>query len=394
MILTMPRLFIITIFCLASQVLIRAQDPLPYSLPEEGFALMRQYATEGEYGAAESIGYSLLEENEAYHDVALYLARIHGWQSNFDSAYQVLDRVISQAPGLFEAYQTCVDLAYWENDWDRLENCVDRALELEPDSAEIFERYQHARFQSMSKQTWPELFSYYSYDHFSLPYARNWHMLTAGGKVPVKPGILVPYLNIGYHAGELRPATDIQVNLDAYLTLGEKNQVMLAYGFSPDGTINYLPVHRAAAELWQVLPRGFALSAGLRYFYWDEHFTFLTFSAEKYAGNYWFSLRNYLFFKDYGASASWYLSARRYFATPFDHLTLTLGYGTAPDEPLLVASDLDRLNAVSGRIEFSKQLRPRLRMVAMLGYAYEEYFDQQYRHRMNAKLGCYFRIGK
>ena len=100
-------------------------------------------------------------------------------------------------------------------------------------------------------------------------------------------------------------------------------------------------MHRAAAEIWQTLPRGFSLSAGVRYFYWDQSFTFLTFSAEKYAGNYWFSLRNYLFFKDYGVSASWYLSARRYFATRYDHLTITLGYGTAPDEPVVVVSDLD-----------------------------------------------------
>jgi YaiO family outer membrane protein len=390
----MNKFYISFLLVVSSFVHLWAQDPILYSQAEEGFALMRQYATSRDYNAAKEIGYSLLEENEGYHDVALYLARIHGWEASYDSAYQLLDRVISEAPELFEAYQTCADLAYWENNWDRLEECAERAVELEPDSAGIFESYRQARYRDASQLEGPELFMHYSYDHFSLPYVRNWHMLTAGGQIPVKPGTLVPYLNAGYQAGGYQPSTDIQLNLDAYLTLGKKNHAMLGYGFSPNGSINYLPVHRAAAEIWQVLPKGFGLSAGLRYFYWEQHFTFLTFSAEKYAGNYWFSLRNYLFFKDYGTSASFYLSARRYFATRFDHLTLTLGYGAAPDEPLLVVTDLERLNAISGRVELSKQVSPLLRIVGMVGYAYEEYFHQEFRHRFDVRMGCYFRIKK
>jgi YaiO family outer membrane protein len=139
---------------------------------------------------------------------------------------------------------------------------------------------------------------------------------------------------------------------------------------------------------------GFGISAGLRYFYWDQNFTFLTFSAEKYAGNYWFSFRNYLFFKDYGVSGSYYLTARRYFKTKFDYLSLTLGYGTAPDEPIDVISDLERLNAVSGRIELSKKLTPGIRLFTMLGYAWEEYADQEYRSRIDLRLGAYFVIKK
>ena len=257
-----------------------AQDTLTYSNPEEGFELMRKFAGDRENESAKLVGYSLLEENEAYHDAALFLARIHGWEASYDSAYQVLDKVIAQSPELFEAYQTCVDIAYWENNWQKLEDCASRAIELEPDSAGIFDRYRQAQL-SESRQEYPELFMHYSYDHFSLPYVRNWHMLTAGGKIPVKPGTLVPYLNAGYQGAGEGAAGDIQLNLDAYLNIGTKNYAMVGYGFSPRGAINYLPVHRAAAEIWQVLPKGFGLSAGLRYFYWDQHFTFLTFSARE-----------------------------------------------------------------------------------------------------------------
>ncbi len=390
----MHRLILIStliVFYLAQSY---AQDTQLQTDPEQEFARMRELAGAGDYSDAKQIGYKLLVENEAYHDVALYLARILGWESNFDSAYMVLDSVIAMEPGLYEAYTTCADLAYWENNLERLDSCAALANELEPDTAGVFDRYRVALQQGQSPTPQTEVFGYYSYDHFSKPYVRNWHMLTAGGEIPFKYGKLIPSVNGGYMAGASSPATDIQLNLDAYLNLGKTTYALAAYGFSPNGELNYFPGHRVAAEVWQALPKGFGISAGLRYFYWDQNFTFLTFSAEKYAGNYWFSFRNYLFFKEYGVSGSYYLSARRYFDTRFNYLTLTLGYGTAPDEPINVVSDLERLSAVSGRIEFSKTLKPGIRGIAMLGYAWEEYADQEYRSRIDMRIGAYFVIKK
>jgi len=390
----MQRLSIIITLLASTLFPLCAQDLVEESNPEQEFARMRELAGEGDYNAAKKIGYTLLDENAEYFDVALYLARIHGWEQRFDSAYMVLDEVIAKSPELYEAYETCADLAYWENNMDRLDSCASLAAAIEPDTAGVFERYKMALRQARPQSKKTELFGFYSYDHFSLPYVRNWHMLTAGAEVPFKYGTLVPSLNGGYQATAEAPATDLQINLDAYLTLGKKTYSLLGYGFSPNGEVDYFPGHRAAAEVWQSLPLGFALSAGLRYFYWDQNFTFLTFSAEKYAGNYWFSFRNYLFFKDYGVSGSYYLSARRYFDTKYNYLTLTLGYGTAPDEPIDVVSDLERLNAVSGRIEFSKKITPAIRLLTMVGYAWEEYADQEYRNRIDFRVGAYFAIIK
>jgi YaiO family outer membrane protein len=365
-----------------------------YKTPEAGFALMREHAEEHQYNKAKSIGQKILSEDPDYFDVALYLARIYGWEARYDSAYLILEDIISKEPDLFEAHETFVDLAYWENDWEKLETYAARALELKPDAATIKEKYLLAKFQQNSKQDQPELFLHYYYDHFGLPYARNWHMLTVGAILPLKMGILSPYLNGGYQSGVQKPSTDFQLNLDAYLNLGKKNYALAGYGFSPEGVVDYLPRHRVAAEIWQALPRGYALSVGLRYFYWTQHFTFMTFSEEKYAGNYLFTFRSYLFFKDYGVSGSYYLSTRRYFKDKFNHLTLTLGYGTAPDEPILVVSDLDRLKAYTGRLEFSKQIRHNLRLNVMTGYAYEAYVENEYRHRIDLRAGFYIRLRK
>ena len=74
------------------------------------------------------------------------------------------------------------------------------AIALEPDSSAIFDPYRQAQ-RAGGLESGPEVFLHYSYDHFSLPYLRNWHMLTAGGNIPVKAVTLVPYVNGGYHGG-------------------------------------------------------------------------------------------------------------------------------------------------------------------------------------------------
>jgi YaiO family outer membrane protein len=258
----------------------------------------------------------------------------------------------------------------------------------------VEEKLLLARQQGKRELDQPEILVGYYYDHFSKPYVRNWHMATVGGLFPLQQVTLSPYINAGYHPGLEGPSTDVQFNLDAYLKLGAKNSVLAGYGYSPSGSRNFLPVHRGALEYWRALPHGFAASAGLRYFYWDDHFTFLTFSGEKYRANYWFSLRTYVFTKDYGVSSSWYLSARRYFDSKYNYVLATVGYGTAPDEPMLVASDLDRLNALSFKLGISRQLNMRFRLQAIAGYSYEEYDDQAYRNRFDFRTSLYIRLVK
>lgn len=353
---------------------------------------MRQFAANKDYDSAKDIGYELLEENPDYHDVSLYLARVYGWEASYDSAYSILNEVLQKDSTLLEAYVIRVDLAYWENDWAKLESYANQALEKDPGLTGVEEKRLLARQQGKRSREEPEILVGYYYDHFSVPYIRNWHMATVGAVLPTKIATLSPYVNAGYHPGLEGQSTDIQFNLDAYFNFGRKNSAMAAYGFSPSGSRNFLPDHRAALEYWRALPKGFGLSAGLRYFYWEEHFTFLTFSVEKYVGSYWISLRNYLFNKDYGVSTSWYLSARRYFDSKYNYLFATVGYGTAPDEPMLVVSDLDRLNALSFRLGFSRQLNSTLRLQLALGYGYEEYFDQEYRNRLDFRTSLYIKL--
>lgn len=322
-------IFFALLFLLFSSEVYSQEKSFTYENPEEGFSLMRVSAVEKDYQTGKKIGYQLLDENPGYADVSIYLARVYGWELQYDSAYAVIEDVIRDNPGLPDAYIAYVDICYWQNNWDKLISVAEDAL-LVTDSEDVRAKYalalyysgeiQQARLQadsvivkspdhklandvlqlSMLQSNGPELFAHYTFDYFQKPYYRRWHMLTAGGVYPFSFGKLIPYINAGTSAGNgdsFAASSDIQFNLESYFLLSDKNYMLAGYGISPG---KFFPSHRAIIDVWQILPAGFAVSLGARYFYWDSHFFYLSLGVEKYLGNYWLSLKNYLFFKDYG----------------------------------------------------------------------------------------------
>lgn len=217
-------------------------------------------------------------------------------------------------------------------------------------------------------------------------------MFTVGGKIPFSKGTISPSVNGGHlmdGGNTFITSSALQLNTDAYYLFSEKNYLLAGYGIS-NGT--YFPRHRVVLNVWQILPKGWAVSAGGRYFYWNQHFAFLTLGGEKYLGNYWINLNNSIFFKDYGVSVSSYLTARRYMEHKLNHLSLTIGYGTSPDEPLSSITDLQRLNALSLRLALSRQVQQKLRISIGAGYLYEEFLKDDFRHRMDLSIGLNYKI--
>ncbi len=153
----------------------------------------------------------------------------------------------------------------------------------------------------------------------------------------------------------------------------------------------YFPKHRAALEVWQILPAGWAASAGMNYYYFDRNIFIALASVEKYIGRYWLSLKGYLYFKEHGITTSAYFNARRYF-TDINYLQLTLGAGTAPDEPFDIRTDLMRYSAYSARLTYNVALGNRLVMKVGTGYSREEYYENTWRNRFEGNVNFTYAI--
>ncbi len=326
--------------------------------PETEYLRIRTMAFDGEYDAAVAAARKLLNDYPTYGDVRVLLARVLAWQKDYKQAAAVIDTLLMTEPNNADALDAKRDITLW------------------------------------SKENTPvatDVRVGYTFDYFTEPYTRFWQVFKAGaghrfGWGPAYAGVNAGNLKTGGITP--RTATELQFEAEAYPTLSSKNYAYLAYAYSPG---SYFPHHRAAVELWQVLPKGWAVSAGLNYYYFDRNIYIGLVSVEKYLGKYWLSGKCFVYFKDNGPTTSYYLNVRRYF-NDIDYLQLTLGTGTAPDEPFDIQSDIMRLSANSIRLSYYGRLTTRLFLRVGAGYSREEFEESILRDRFEGNINLIYAI--
>ena len=327
--------------------------------PEAEYARIRTIAFDGDYSTAAAAARKLVNAFPEYGDARILLGRILAWQKDFEQAAAVIDTLLIREPDNADALSARRDIALWSKDTS-------------PISTDIRAGY--------------------SFDTFSEPYSRFWQIFSAGGGHRFNWGPAAAGINIGNLRTTTEPdplnVTEVQFEAEAWPTLSDKNYAYLAYAFSPG---DYFPSHRAALEVWQVLPKGGALSAGLNYYYFDRNIFISCLSVEKYISKFWFSAKGYVYFKDDGPTTSFYLNGRRYFNST-DYLQITVGIGTAPDEPFDVQTDVERLSATSIRLASYISLSGRVKMRIGAGYSREEYAESLWRNRFEGNISFIYAI--
>lgn len=326
--------------------------------PEAEYLRIRTIAFNGEYETAAADARKLVNAFPSYGDARILLGRILAWQKDYSQAAAVIDTLLKTEPDNADALAARRDISLWSKERSAVTT---------------------------------DLRTGYSFDYFTEPYTRFWQIFTVGAGHKFNWGPAAAYVNIGNLITDEETnleATEVQFELEAYPTLSKKNYAYLDYAYSP-GT--YFPTHRAAVEIWQVLPAGFAVSAGLNYYYFDRNIFIALASVEKYLGKYWLSGKVYVYFKDDGPTASFYLNVRRYF-NDFNYLQLTLGTGTAPDEPFDIQSDIMRLSAQSARLTYNFAVNGKFTVRLGAGYSREEYEESVMRNRFEGNINLIYAL--
>lgn len=330
---------------------------------EKEYERIRSEALAGDHEGARLQARKLVNSFPAYGDARILLARITAWQKNYNEAGEILDTLLQTDPSNSDALALKADIEKWS---------------ASPATAPA------------SSKT--DIAGGYSFDRFKEPYPLFWQIIKTGVTHKFIWGSGTAFLNTGLiSAGD--PAihtTELQLEAEAFPRISAKNYAWLSYAFSNG---HHFPSHRAAAEIWQVLPAGFAVSAGLNYFHFDRDIFIASASAEKYLGKYWISFKTYFFFKDAGITTSEYLNLRRYF-NDSDYLQLTAGMGTAPDEPFDIQAGLYRLNASSIRLSYFMKLRNAMTIRIGAGYSREEFAESLLRNRFEGNLMLTYPLGR
>jgi len=342
--------------------------------PESEYMRIRAMAHEGELQEAEAAAEKLVAAHAHYGDAMILLARIYAWQNKFAPALSLLDSVLVNEPDNSDAIEARNDVTRWQKGYE--------------DSLQLKARQSAVPgIPLREKQT--ELRANYYFDTFDEPYSRFWQLAGLGAghqfrKVKVIGGITIGNIHMAV-TPEVRQ-TEVQFEAEAYPEFSKKDYGWFYYAFSPG---DFFPRHRAAAEMWHSLSRGWVVSAGINYYYFYRNIFIADASVEKYIGRYWLSSKGYFYFKDDGITTSVYLNARRYFSD-IDYLQLTLGTGTAPDEPFDIRMNLERLSAVVGKITYYKAVTKNVQIKAGFGYSWEEHAEDDYRSRYEGIAGLVF----
>ncbi len=352
--------------------------------PEAAFDTIRTTAFEGRLGEAETLARELVKNNPGYGDAAVLLANIIAWQERYDEALVMLDSLLVAQPGHEDAMIARETINEWlKSSSDKESQLADSSLIQTADKQGVDE------FTSDTLDRGVDIFLGYNFDTFQEPYSRFWQIFRVGAKYETSVGPILGTVNFGNLHADTDPRiveTGIQVQAEFWPKISKRTYAWLAYAYSP---FKYFPKHRAAAEYWYNLNKGWVMSAGASYYYFDRHIVIPTVSVEKYAGKYWLSARTYIHLKEAGSSASVFLSIRRY-CNDTDYLQFTAGAGTAPDEPWDLVVDLDRQKAAAFKMIFNKKLSDSFTVKAGAGYSREEYLNEQRRNRFEGFLNIFF----
>jgi len=353
----MNRYLVLTIIVagLLNTIQVFSQDTIN---PESEYQRIKTIAFDGDYATAAVAARKLVNMYPSYGDARILLGRILAWQKDYINAAAVIDTLLLKDPGNEDARSARRNIFMWSKDNT-------------PVSTDIRAGY--------------------TFDSFREPYSRFWQVFNAGAAHKFKWGPAYAGLNIGnIRIGEPSPsnASEFQLEAEAWPNITSKNYADLEYAYSPG---KYFPRHRAAAEVWQILPAGWAISAGLNYYYFDRSAFIALASIEKYVGKYWLSLKGFVYFKDIGTRASIFVNARRYFNDK-DYLQITLGTGAAPDEPFDIQTNLMRLNANTVRLAYNLSVSHKLMMRIGAGYSSEEYRETIWRNRFEGNINFIYAI--
>jgi YaiO family outer membrane protein len=390
--------------------------------PEAEYSRIRSLAYNGNLIEAEGAAIALLDSFPDYGDAWIILARIYGWQEKYEPARRILDSLMFKEPDNTDAIEARIDLALWTGENNLAIELADRVLASDPaDSSVLDKKYRAEKAlepvdtsgtvitpaedsltviqpgiinaMNLNDTGKTDVRAGYYFDTFSEPYGRFWQVFQAGASHLFGFGRIIGGVNIGNLHTNTEPrvkATEIQFEAEAYPVISPGDYAWLAYAYSPG---MYFPTHRISAEYWHSFKYGWVASAGMRYYYFDRNIFIGTLSVEKYYKSWWFSPRVYLYFKDIGVTTSFYLTARKYF-NDINWLQLTAGFGTAPDEPFDISTDLERLNALSFRLAYFTSIWGDLFLRAGIGYSREEYTHSLQRNRFEGSLNLIYVLNR
>lgn len=394
-------------------------------------AIARDLAFNRKYIEAHAICYDVVNLYPDDYDALYLLGVTNAWMERFDEARSIFNRIFQTSFDSPELISSMVDLEMWDHQDEEAMHMVDYGLEVYPNdkslllkkaaihqrmnrsdlAAEIFQnlllRYpddkklQKSYFARKGLVQLNAVGAGYTFNTYSIPVVRSWHMLTSSYYHTNDIGSFIGKVNTGYVADDTTGFMEgggIQFEIDAYPVFHDKKRYFfLSYGFSPG---NIFARHRFGAHIYQDISRGWEVSAGFNYSFYRNsvdttHVVVLRAGINKY-WDYFMLGMGVGFSPSFGKWSQGYTAiARKYLQRPDNWIQIAVSAGIYPENPFYYLGDpLGRtaglLQAYSINSSFRYLINPRWIGQLSFGYQRQEYFANFMRNSWSFNLSMIY----
>ncbi|WP_293713768.1 YaiO family outer membrane beta-barrel protein [uncultured Parabacteroides sp.] len=240
----------------------------------------------------------------------------------------------------------------------------------------------------------------YFLEHVSEPVELNWQILSTelAWAVTAKENkttlLLIPRLNMGQRTGAGVSWFDhvaLQGQLDAYWNISSRFSLFAGYGYSGANTF---AKHQFFGELTYALPKGWAMTGGVKMTQWEHtNMTYLL-EVEKYVHNFHFTLRPMWVIANKDNFMAVRFSTRYYLNQTTNFIHLAVFYGNSPEYANYMP-DLQKilsLGSWGGYAYWQQDLGKKLALRLGASWRHEEYKNNTWRSVWGINTGITYKF--
>ena len=399
--------------------IVQAQQINTDSLLVEGYESLRQ----GKYEAALRQAHLGKKLNPEYLDFKVLAGRAHHLTKNSDSARFYYRRVVDKNPAYEEAFLYLINLEFETENFLQALTVVEQSLTHHPENKEFRLKKLHyfqltndfngeRNYLKELSQKYPEdsefrqrifwLDSRYNSDRIGLHYSLTgfdregvgpWHLGTVQYIGERKWGSILGRINYANRRALGATFVDgLQFEGETFFFTGDKSYTNVSVAYSGD---EVFPKWRLGATYFQTLPKGWEVDLGFRYTYVaNTNIPGANLGFGKYIGSYWMHLRSFIQLQDDETYPAFTFTARYYYNTRFDYVNFILGYGTSPDERVVLADLNQRVALNSYRVGtgYFRQLNQHFVSGIQFVYNHQEYIEDNWQNEFELFLMLHYRF--
>jgi YaiO family outer membrane protein len=287
----------------------------------------------------------VITRNPKYKEAFSYLSKLEIEEKNSANAIAISDKAIALYPEEKEFYLLKLDAISLEKDDEKTIAYLNVLSEKFPDDKNLQNQITELKLKSTSDRIGIN----YNYTTFSRDGVGPWHLVGLQYIRERKKLTLIGRINFAdrRYFGE-SVNSGLQYEFETYFTNNTKSYSFANVAIS-DETV--FPKLRLSYSYYHNLGKGWEGDLGIRYTKTiDKDLYAGVLGIGKYVGSYWLNLKSYLQWDNDKMYPAFTATARYYFDTKYDYITLLTGYGTSPDERVTLGQFQQRVALDSYRI--------------------------------------------